>query len=157
MNTLQIKRLLKNDWETKDVFKKVCALDQLEKPTFPSVYVINSDRAVNPENIELLFLSTSAVEENISTAMDYLLVLSVSSLTWISIPNRVRFTIVKPYKRIFQVFAVTIVFILSYFVVEAYLCMLLYLILRQTLLKTIILSLVLFTIYHNIDCTHSVY
>ena len=43
MNTLQIERLLKNESKTKDVFKKVCALDQLEKLTFPSAYVINSE------------------------------------------------------------------------------------------------------------------
>ena len=41
MDTLQIKRLLKNE----KVFKKVCAFDQLEKPVFPSAYVINSDRS----------------------------------------------------------------------------------------------------------------
>ena len=43
MDTLQIERLLKKDLRTKNIFKKVCALDQLEKPTFPSGYVINSD------------------------------------------------------------------------------------------------------------------
>ena len=32
-----------NESKTKNIFKKVCALDQLEKPTFPSAYVINSD------------------------------------------------------------------------------------------------------------------
>ena len=39
---LQIERLLRN----KKIFKKVCAFDQLEKPVFPSAYVINS----NPSN-----------------------------------------------------------------------------------------------------------
>ena len=48
MNSLQIERLLKNDSETKSIFKKVCALDQLEKPTFPSPYVINSDPSTEP-------------------------------------------------------------------------------------------------------------
>ena len=48
MNTLQIKRLLKNNSKTKGVFKKVCALDHLEKPTFPSAYVINSDPSSEP-------------------------------------------------------------------------------------------------------------
>ena len=43
MNTLQIKRLLKKDLRTKTIFKKDYALDQLEKPTFPSGYIINSD------------------------------------------------------------------------------------------------------------------
>ena len=48
MNSLQIERLLKNDSETKIVFKKVCAFDQLEKPTFRSACVINSDPSTEP-------------------------------------------------------------------------------------------------------------
>ena len=48
MNTLQIERLLKKDWKTKNIFKKACALDQLEKPTFASAYVINSDPSSEP-------------------------------------------------------------------------------------------------------------
>ena len=48
MNSLQIEHLLKNDSETKSVFKKVCALNQLEKLTFPSAYVINSDPSTEP-------------------------------------------------------------------------------------------------------------
>ena len=48
MNTLQIECLLKKDLKTKTIFKKVCALDQLEKPTFPSAYVINSDPSSKP-------------------------------------------------------------------------------------------------------------
>ena len=48
MNTLPIECLLKNDSKTKSIFKKVCALDQLEKPTFPSAYVINSDPSSEP-------------------------------------------------------------------------------------------------------------
>ena len=71
MNTLQIERLLKKDLKSKTIFKKVCALDQLEKPTFPSAYVINWTRVVNLENIGLRFILTSMVEENISTVMDY--------------------------------------------------------------------------------------
>ena len=51
MNSLQIKRLLKNGSETKSVFKKFCAFDQLEKPTFPSAYVMNSYPSTgNPGN-----------------------------------------------------------------------------------------------------------
>ena len=42
MNALQIERLLENE----KIFKKICAFDQLEKPVFPSAYVINS----NPSN-----------------------------------------------------------------------------------------------------------
>ena len=44
MNTLQIKRLLRNE----KILKKVCAFDQLEKPVFPSTYVINSDPSNEP-------------------------------------------------------------------------------------------------------------
>ena len=49
MNTLQIERLFKKNLRTKNIFKKVCALDQLEKRTFPSAYVINSDPSSEPE------------------------------------------------------------------------------------------------------------
>ena len=59
MNTLQIERLLKKNLKSKTIFKKslcfgsvekkkVCALDQLEKPTFPSAYIINSDPSSEP-------------------------------------------------------------------------------------------------------------
>ena len=48
MKTLQIERLLKNDSKTKKVLKKVCAFDQLEKPVFPSAYVINFDPSSEP-------------------------------------------------------------------------------------------------------------
>lgn len=48
MNTLQIERLLKKDSQSKKIFKKVCALDQLEAPTYPSAYVINSDPIDEP-------------------------------------------------------------------------------------------------------------
>ena len=44
MNTLQIERLLRNE----KIFKIVCAFDQLEKPVFPSAYVINSDPSNEP-------------------------------------------------------------------------------------------------------------
>ena len=44
MNTLQIELLLRNE----KIFKKVCAFDQLEKPVFPSAYVINSDPSNEP-------------------------------------------------------------------------------------------------------------
>ena len=64
--------------------------------------------------------------------MDYPLPWSVSTLTWMPTPYRDGFTIAKLYKRTFPVFVVIIVSILFYFVVVAYLCMLLYLILRQT-------------------------
>ena len=48
MNILQIEHLLKKGLKNKTIFKKVCALDQLEKPTFPSAYVINSDPSSEP-------------------------------------------------------------------------------------------------------------
>ena len=43
MNGLQIKDLLKKDSQAKKIFKKVCALDEIEVPSYPSAYVINSD------------------------------------------------------------------------------------------------------------------
>ena len=132
MNTLQIERLLKKDLKSKTIFKKVCALDQLEKPTFLSAYVINSDRVVNLENIGLRFILTKAIEENILIFMDYPVHWSVSTLTWMPTPYRDGFTIAKPYRRTFPVFVVIIVSILFCFVVVVYLCMLLYLILCQT-------------------------
>ena len=48
MNTLQIERLFKKDLKSKTIFKKVYALDQLEKPTFLSAYIINSDPSSEP-------------------------------------------------------------------------------------------------------------
>ena len=132
MNTLQIERLLKKDLKSKTIFKKVCALDQLEKPTFPSAYVINSDPSSEPGKHWVRFISTNAVEKNTLIVMDYPLPWSVSTLTWMPTPYRDGFTIAKPYKRTFPVFVVIIVSILFYFVVVVYLCMLLYLILRQT-------------------------
>ena len=48
MNTLEIERLLKKGLKNKTIFKKVCALDQLKKPTFPSAYIINSDLSSEP-------------------------------------------------------------------------------------------------------------
>ena len=132
MNTLQIERLLKNDLKSKTIFKKVCALDQLEKPTFLSDDVINSDPSSKPGEHWVAVYFANAVEENTLIIMDYPLPWSVSTLTWMPTPYRDGFTIAKPYKRTFPVFVVIIVSILFYFVVVAYLCMLLYLILRQT-------------------------
>ena len=43
MNSLQIEGLLKKDSQAKKIFKKVCALDEIETPSYPSAYVINSD------------------------------------------------------------------------------------------------------------------
>ena len=43
MNSLQIEGLLKKDSQAKKIFKKVCALDEIEAPSYPSAYVINSD------------------------------------------------------------------------------------------------------------------
>ena len=132
MNTLQIERLLKKGLKSKTIFKKVCALDQLEKPTFPSATSSTRTRVVNLENIGLRFILTNAVEENILVVMDYPVHRSVSTLTWMPTPYRDGFTIAKPYRRTFPVFVVVIVSILFYFVVVVYLCMLLYLILCQT-------------------------
>ena len=49
MNTQQIEAILNRDPYCKNVFKKVCARDQIEKPTFPSAYVINSDPSNKPD------------------------------------------------------------------------------------------------------------
>ena len=43
MNSLQIEGLLKKDSQAKKIFKKVCALDEIEVPSYHSAYVINSD------------------------------------------------------------------------------------------------------------------
>ena len=40
--------LAQEGFENQTIFKKVCALDQLEKPTFPSAYVVNSDPSSEP-------------------------------------------------------------------------------------------------------------
>ena len=48
MNTQQIEQILKKDSQTKKIFKKVCALDQLKTPSYPSAYVINSDPKNRP-------------------------------------------------------------------------------------------------------------
>ena len=114
MNTLQIERLLKKDFKSKTIFKKVCALEQLEKPTLPSAYVINSDPSSKPGEVGLRFISTKAVEENTLIVMDYPLPCSVSTLTWMPTPYRDGFTIAKPYKRTFPVFVVIIVYFILF-------------------------------------------
>ena len=43
MKSQQIEGLLKKDPQAKKIFKKVCALDEIEEPSYPSAYVINSD------------------------------------------------------------------------------------------------------------------
>ena len=132
MNTLQIERLLKKDLKSKTIFKKVCALDQLEKPTFPPAYVINSDPSSEPGEywVAVYFDKRGRGEYFDSYGLSPTLI-GLKSYMDVS-PYRDGFTIAKPYKRTFPVFVVIIVSILFYFVVVAYLCMLLYLILRQT-------------------------
>ena len=46
MNSLQIESLLKKDPEAKKIFKKVCALVEIEVPSYPSAYAINSEHWV---------------------------------------------------------------------------------------------------------------
>ena len=132
MNTLQIERLLKKDLKSKTIFKKVCALDQLEKPTFPSAYVINSDPSSEPGEhwVAVYFDKRGRGEYFDSYGLPPTLIGLDSYMD--ATPYQDGFTIAKPYKRTFPVFVVIIVFILFYFVVVVYLCMLLYLILRQT-------------------------
>ena len=127
MNTLQIKRLLKKDLKSKTIFKKVCALNQLEKPTFPSAYVINSNPSSEPGEhwVAVYFDKCGRREYFDSYVLSFTLVGLKSYMDAYS-------SSAKPYKRTFPVFMVITVSILFYFVVAAYLCMLLYLILRQT-------------------------
>ena len=132
MNTLQIERLLKKNLKSKTIFKKSVLWINWKNLLFRLLTSSTRTRVVNLENIGLRFISTNAVEENTLIVMDYPLHWSVSTLTWMPTPYRDGFTIAKPYKRTFPVFVVIIVSILFYFIVVAYLCMLLYLILRQT-------------------------
>ena len=132
MNTLQIERLLKKDLKSKTIFKKVCALDQLEKPTFPSAYVINSDPSGEPgEHWVAVYFDKRGRGEYFDSyglsptwigLKSYMDAYSLSG--WIY--NR------KTLQAYFSSFVVIIVSILFYFVVVVYLCILLYLILRQT-------------------------
>ena len=132
MNTLQIERLLKKDLKSKTIFKKSVLWISWKNLLFRLLTSSTRTRVVNLENIGLRFISTNADEENTLIVMDYPLPWSVSTLTWMPTPYRDGFTIAKPYKRTFPAFVVIIVSILFYFVVVVYLCMLLYLILRQT-------------------------
>ena len=132
MNTLQIERLLKKDLKSKTIFKKSVLWISWKNLLFRLLTSSTRTQVVNLENIGLQFILTNVVEENILTVMHYLLHWSVSTLTWIPTPYRDGFTIAKPYRRTFPVFVIIIVSILFYFVVAVYLCMLLYLILRQT-------------------------
>ena len=131
MNTLQIERLLKKDLKSKIIFKKVCALDQLKKPTFSSAYVIDWDPSIKPGEhwVAVYFDKRGRGEYFDSSGLPPTL---FGFASWMPTPYRDGFTIAKPYKRTFPVFVVIIVSILFYFVVAVYLCMLLYLILRQT-------------------------
>ena len=96
MNTLQIERLLKKDLKSKTIFKKVCALDQLEKPTFSSAYVINSDPSSEPgEHWVVVYFNKHGRGEyfgRYGSSLHWL----VSRLTWIPTPYRVGVTIEKP-------------------------------------------------------------
>ena len=133
MNTLQIERLLKKDLKSKAIFKKVCALDQLEKPTFPSAYVINSDPSSEPKEhwVAVYFDKRNRGEYFDSYGLPPTLVGLESYMDAYSLSRWIYVQSQNPYKRTFPVFVVIIVSILFYFVVVAYLCMLLYLILRQ--------------------------
>ena len=73
MNSLQIEGLLKKDPQAKNIFKKVCALNEIEVPSHPSAYVINSDNSDKKANTGWLYTLTKTEEENTSTDMDGLL------------------------------------------------------------------------------------
>ena len=94
MNTLQIERLLKKDLKSKTIFKKVCALDQLGRPTFPSAYVINSDPSSEPGGhwVAVYFDKHGRGKYFDSYGLRYLLHWLASSLTWPT-PYRDGFTV----------------------------------------------------------------
>ena len=73
MNSLQIEGLLKKDSQAKKIFKKVCTLDEIEVPSYPSAYVIYSIISGKKANTGWLYTLTKTEEENTSTAMDCLL------------------------------------------------------------------------------------
>ena len=127
MNTLQIERLLKKDLKTKTIFRKVCALDQLEKPTFPSAYVINLDPTSEPGEhwVAIYFDKRGRGEYFDSYGLFPTLVGLKSYMDTYSSSGWIYNRKTLQYKRTFQVFVVIIASILFYFVVAAYLCMLL--------------------------------
>ena len=129
MNTLQIERLLKKNLKSKTIFKKSLCFGSVEKK--------NSVLWISWKNLLFCLLTSSTRTrvvnlENIGLQFGLPLHWSVSTLTWMPTPYRDGFTIAKLYKRTFPVFVLVIVSILFYFVVVAYLYMLLYPILRQT-------------------------
>ena len=129
MNTLQIERLLKKNLKSKTIFKKSLCFGSVEKK--------KSVLWISWKNLLFRLLTSSTRTrivnlENIGLQFGLLLHWSVSTFTWTPTPYRDGFTIAKPYKRTFPVFVLVIVSILFYFVVVAYLYMLLYPILRQT-------------------------
>ena len=110
-------------------------MDQLEKPVFSSAYVINSDPSSEPGEhwIAVYFHKRGRGEYFDSYGLAPAFVGLESYMdTYTLIPHIIGFTIAKPFKLYFRAFAVTIVFIIFYFVVAVYLCMLLYVILRLT-------------------------
>ena len=150
MNSLQIKLLLKSDSKTKSVFKKVCALDQLEKPTFPSAYDINSDPSTEPGEhwITVYFDKHRRGEYFDSYGLPPAFVGLKSYMDTYSLSDWIynRKTLQALFSSVCGHFACT----LYYFVVAAYLCALLYPILHQTFLKTIVVFLILFAIYYKV-------
>ena len=114
MNTLQIERLLKKDLKSKTILKKVCALNQLEKPTFPSAYVINSEPSSEPREhwVAVYFDERGRGEYFDSYGLSPTLVGVESYMD--ATPYRDRFTIPKPYRRTFLVFVV--IFFISIFI-----------------------------------------
>ena len=132
MNILQIERLIKKDLKSKTIFKKVCALDQLEKPTFPSGYVINSDPRSEPGEhwVAVYFDKRGRGEYFDSYGLPRTLIgldsyMDAYSLSgWIY--NR------KTLQAYFSSFCGRYCVYFILFLVVVYLCMLLYLILCQT-------------------------
>ena len=124
MNTQQIDSLLKRDPFSKKIFKKVCALDQIEQPTSPSAYVINSDPSNKPgEHWVAVYFDKNGKGEYFDSYG-----LPPSFLDLDEYMNRIRavgFGTEKPYKRYSPLLAVIIVYIIFYYVVVVYLCLIL--------------------------------
>ena len=107
-------------------------LNQLEKPVFPSAYVINSDPSSEPGEhwIAVYFDKCGRGEYFNSYGLAPAFVGLESYMDTYSLAGWIY--IIKPYKPYFRTFAVTVVCIIFYFVLAVYLCMLLHLILRLT-------------------------
>ena len=65
MNSLQFGGLLKKNPQIKKIFKKVCALDEIELSSYTSAYVINLILVIKKASTGWLYTLTKTEEENI--------------------------------------------------------------------------------------------